>query len=30
MNGAELGKEICDSFKQGCKQAGTDAKLHFP
>lgn len=27
MNGAELGKEICDSFKQGCKQAGTDAEI---
>lgn len=27
MNGAELGKEICDSFKQDCKQAGTDAEI---
>ena len=27
MNGAELGKEICDSFKQGCKQAGPDAEI---
>jgi len=27
MNGAELGKAICDSFYEGCKQIGTEAEI---
>ncbi len=27
MNGEELGKEICDSFANGCKECGTDNEI---